>query len=159
MKGDRTTPREVVLRPMREADVGDVARIERRCFSTPWAERTFRGLLRRPSTVVTAAVLDGGVVGYSVLWRARGKAELGNLAVEPAFRRHGIGRTLLEAVLEITRQGEIGALFLEVRESNGAARGLYETYGFKVVGVRPCYYVSPVEDALVMCLDPGAEVR
>ncbi|MFQ5747479.1 MAG: ribosomal protein S18-alanine N-acetyltransferase [Gemmatimonadota bacterium] len=159
MRRARAAFRDLVLRPAREADLEGMARIERRCFSTPWAERTFRGLLRRPSTVVTAAEIRGRVVGYSVLWQAGAEAELGNLAVEPEFRRHGVGRALLGTVLERARQTNISALFLEVRESNEAARGLYDAYGFEVVGVREGYYASPREDALIMRLELDEVLR
>ena len=72
--------------------------------------------------------------------------ELLNLAVAPEFRRRGVGRDLLAGLL-----GESpGAIFLEVRESNHAARNIYKSMGFQEVGNRPGYYENPLEAAIVM---------
>jgi ribosomal-protein-alanine N-acetyltransferase len=72
--------------------------------------------------------------------------ELLNLAVAPEFRRQGIGRNLLASLLRAAP----GAVFLEVRESNRAARNIYKSMGFKEVGLRPGYYENPLEPAIVM---------
>ncbi len=87
---------------------------------------------------------EGSVVGFAV-WRAvfAGEWELLNLAVDPAWRGRGIGRELVEAL-------PAGRVFLEVRASNLAARGLYESSGFAVLGVRRGYYQAPSEDGIVM---------
>lgn len=149
------------IRSMRVRDLPEIMAIETACFAAPWSEQTFRSLLKRrgASLVVAApaAARDGEsrVDGYAVLWVARGEAELGNLAVRAAVRRCGVGRTLLAAaVREAVRLG-VRSMFLEVRESNRAARELYERVGFQVVRLRPNYYDSPMEHAIVMqrCLE------
>jgi ribosomal-protein-alanine N-acetyltransferase len=71
-----------------------------------------------------------------------------NLAVQPSFRREGIGRILMETVLSPGR----GTWFLEVRESNYGAINLYKTLGFSLNGRREKYYVEPLEAAIVMRL-------
>ena len=130
--------------------------IERRSFSAPWEEGTFRGLMRRPSAalfvaeVVAEAIAD--VVGYSVAWFAADEGELGDLAVHPDCRGRGIGRALLRHNVSEAIRREIRFLYLEVREGNLAARRLYEAAGFEVVGVRRKYYAEPPEDAVVMRL-------
>jgi ribosomal-protein-alanine N-acetyltransferase len=75
---------------------------------------------------------------------------INNLAVVPAFRRAGVATALLERVLQ--EGAALGArrTTLEVRESNEAARLLYERFGFTVSGIRRGYYTKPVEDALVL---------
>jgi ribosomal-protein-alanine N-acetyltransferase len=134
-------------------DLADVLAIERVSFPTPWSERTFRNLMRRANARLWVAESGAGVLGYAVAWFAGPEAELGGLAVTPEARRRGIGRTLVKAVLEDARSCGIRLVFLEVRESNAAARRLYERAGFETVGRRPGYYVSPVEDALVMSIE------
>jgi [ribosomal protein S18]-alanine N-acetyltransferase len=74
------------------------------------------------------------------------ECEVLNLAVSPEYRRKGLGRALLSALLE----GYRGAIFLEVRESNLAARNLYKSMGFKEISSRQGYYDFPLETAIVL---------
>lgn len=74
---------------------------------------------------------------------APGETEILNMAVDPAYRRRGIGRLLLDFSLQ-------GEMFLEVRASNIQAQHLYQNSGFREVGRRPGYYTNPEEDAIVM---------
>ncbi len=94
------------------------------------------------------AQCDARVAGFCVA-RALGgcECELLNLAVEPSFRRRGIGRRLLETLLA---QCPEAAIWLEVRESNAVARKFYEIMGFREAGRRPDYYRSPDEAGIVM---------
>jgi ribosomal-protein-alanine N-acetyltransferase len=87
------------------------------------------------------------VVGF-VVWRtvAEGESELLNLAVAAEFRRRGIARQLMAAILSLPEH----EIFLEVRESNEAARMFYKSIGFKEVSIRREYYCSPVEAGIVM---------
>ena len=93
------------------------------------------------------AISDGIVAGF-VVWRnlTAGESEILNLAVTLACRRRGIARRLLEALLR-SADSEI---FLEVRESNRGARNFYKSMGFQEVNMRPEYYESPPEAAIVM---------
>jgi ribosomal-protein-alanine N-acetyltransferase len=77
---------------------------------------------------------------------AEDEREILNLAVAPEFRRQGVGRGLLAGFLTEAR----GTVFLEVRESNLAARNIYKSMGFKEVGIRSGYYQDPPEPAIVM---------
>lgn len=137
---------------MRPADLDEVMRIERTSFTMPWRESTFRGLMRRPSASLAVAEVAGSLAGFSVTWFAADEAELGDLAVAPAFRRRGVGGVLLDRVLAECVARGTRALYLEVRESNAAARVLYERAGFETVGRRRGYYTTPREDACVMRL-------
>ena len=87
------------------------------------------------------------VAGFAA-WRevTTGEWELLNLAVAPAFRRCGVASLLLSKLLESQPE----TIFLEVRQSNHAARALYELKGFREVGVRRNYYSSPTENAIVL---------
>jgi len=90
------------------------------------------------------AELDGVVAGFAA-WRGVGDGEweLLNIAVDPAFRRRGLGRALVAAL-------PAGRTFIEVRESNAAARALYVTCGFVEWGVRRGYYKFTPENGIVM---------
>ena len=95
----------------------------------------------------TVSIAEGAVAGFLV-WRrlAEGEYEVLNLAVAPAFRRRGIARELLSPLLNLPGS----RIFLEVRESNHAARIFYKSMGFQEVSVRNLYYEFPSEAAIVM---------
>lgn len=89
----------------------------------------------------------GEIVGFLVTrCLIEGEAEVLNVAVARSARRQGIGRLLLQAAFERWP----GAWFLEVRESNAAARACYRELGFREVGVRPGYYKNSPEGGIVM---------
>lgn len=89
------------------------------------------------------------VVGFLVARKvADREIEILNIAVAPDFRRQGVGRRLLDDILSHHR----GECFLEVRESNVAARRFYEKAGFQTITRRLQYYSNPVEAAIVMKL-------
>lgn len=141
------------LRALVAEDLPAVLSIERRAFSIPWRENSFLELLKRDDTDLIAAVSGGVPIGYIACWTVLDEAELGNLAVAPDWRGAGVARTLVRRARERVRARGARQWFLEVRESNGAARKLYQSFGFEQVGRRRAYYSRPVEDALVMRLD------
>ena len=98
------------------------------------------------------ATLDDSVAGYAVVWFLAEGSELGNLAVMGEWRRHGLGRRLLDQAIERARHRGASRIFLEVRTSNREAQSLYERRGFVMSGVKRRYYRAPLEDARVMSL-------
>lgn len=91
---------------------------------------------------------QGTLAGFLVARRVDREWELENIVVGSEFRRQGIGTQLIEALLARV-QATKGAVFLEVRESNAAARKLYEKAGFREKGRRKLYYSDPAEDAIL----------
>jgi [ribosomal protein S18]-alanine N-acetyltransferase len=98
------------------------------------------------------AEVDGRVVGFLAGRGVAGEAELENMAVASAARRRGLGAELLKEFLQWCLAGKFSNVHLEVRESNAAARALYERSGFRESGRRTGYYQDPSEDALTMTL-------
>jgi [ribosomal protein S18]-alanine N-acetyltransferase len=146
----------LVLRPATHDDVASVARIEGESFSDPWPVSSFRELVGRPEVIFLVAERAGvGIVGYTIVYLADMDGDLANLAVSPERRGLGLGRQLLRAARVEARVRGVRVLFLEVRESNGAARRLYAGEGFVEVGRRSRYYVRPVEDALILRVEPA----
>jgi ribosomal-protein-alanine N-acetyltransferase len=140
-----------LLRPAAEPDLGQIVRIERSCFADPWSEESFRRLLAGHPAIFQVLVLpENRIAGYVIAFAIGEDAELLNVAVEPASRGKGFAGQMLDAVLIEMGSRGVRAAFLEVRESNAAARGLYGSRGFKEIGRRKNYYRRPVEDALVM---------
>ncbi len=133
---------EIEVRAGRDGDLERVGDIQSR---SPGAARwTPAEYLEHDFRV---AVREGAVAGFAVARRvAEGESEILNVAVAPEFRRAGVGRRLMDDLLE--RHG--GEVFLEVRESNREARIFYSAMGFEEAGRRPGYYSDPVETAVVM---------
>lgn len=123
--------------------------IEQAAFSDPWSARDFRECVASDVVFLVAAAPDG-VAGYVIAQDAADEGEILNLAVVPARHRGGIGRALVERALAALAGRGASRVFLEVRESNTAARALYAALGFGEVGRRRRYYRRPVEDAIVL---------
>ena len=143
--------RTVTVRRATATDLDAVHAIEVASFSLPWSRSSLRDLSLGDSTVLVVAVdADGDVVGFAVYIVAADEAELANLAVAPAARRAGVAAQLVDEVLARADAAGARQVFLEVRESNAAARALYARCGFHEVGRRRAYYRAPDEDALVL---------
>ncbi len=142
----------VRIRLLTHADLPRVMQIENDSFSVPWSATTFQGLLRRSDADMIAAEREDRLVGYAIAWTVIDQAEIGNVAIDRAARGGGMGRLLVESMVERLRLRGVRECFLEVRESNTVAQELYRSCGFEAVGRRRGYYNEPVEDALVMRL-------
>jgi len=102
------------------------------------------------SDVLVAVQEDIGIVGVVVVRTVAGEAEILNLAVLLSNRRRGLASGLVQAALAGARSAGARRAFLEVRESNVAARTLYGCMGFAETGRRRAYYSAPMEDALIL---------
>jgi ribosomal-protein-alanine N-acetyltransferase len=142
----------MILRPAKKIDLAEVLAIEKSAFPYPWSEAIFCSEINRLPTslyVLTKEPTDPAR-GYLCFWHLPQEIQLLNIAVHPDCRRQGHGRFMMEALLNEARLREGSRIFLEVRPSNQAAVGLYQTLGFKTLYRRPRYYASEGEDALVM---------
>jgi ribosomal-protein-alanine N-acetyltransferase len=104
--------------------------------------------LSKPSSICLAAVREGHIVGFVICARYDEAYHVMDIAVDPEHRRRGVGRALLDGLID--RAGEDANYTLEVRVSNAGAIALYERYGFHGVGRRPRYYADNGEDAIIM---------
>jgi ribosomal-protein-alanine acetyltransferase len=140
------------IRPATPADAPRLAALERTCFSDPWSPAGLRDLISAPQSIALVALTGDAIVGYAMARHAADSGEILNLAVDPDHRRKGIAAHLIDALLEGLRARDVREVYLEVRESNGPARALYQEKGFTVAGMRRAYYRYPTEDALVLRL-------
>src|ERR1700752_1170943 len=139
------------IRAAELTDVPAVHAIEQRVFADPWSTQAFRDCVSFALFLV--AEEQDTIAGYVVALEAADEGEILNLAVGEGGRRRGLGRALVQAIVEALSERGVRQVYLEVRESNAAARALYATFGFKDVGRRKAYYRRPVEDAIVLRLD------
>jgi len=135
------------------ADLDAIMEIERASFSSPWpASAMEEEIERRSWSRVALAEESGRATGFIVYWLVDRELHLLNLATSPSFRRQGVARELIDFMLAEGHRRSLWQVVLEVRESNDAALGLYEGFGFSRVGRRPRYYTDNGEDAIVMAL-------
>ena len=154
--------RAIRIVPATLADLPDLLRLEEACFSAPWTRKMLEAELtgnqfahflvaREPAK---AATTDGAIVGSLCFWIVFEEVRLMNLAVAEQMRRRGIAAALVEAALRAGLTQAATRAVLEVRASNHAALALYRRFGFTHVSVRPAYYSHPVEDAVLMEMEP-----
>ena len=138
---------------MTAADIENVIAIERASFRFPWSTRFFLDELKVDCARSILAEVEGRIVGYVLFWFLPEEVDIHNIAVHPDFRRQGIGRLLLEQVVDLARRQERLRVTLDVRFSNAPAQNLYRSFGFVIRGLRKGYYSDNGEDALVMALE------
>jgi ribosomal-protein-alanine N-acetyltransferase len=134
-------------------DVKSIAVIEKASYTMPWPETSFLGEVYSPTSIKRVAELKGKIIAYICIKQVSDEAVLMNLTVDSAYRRQGIATMLFNNAGTVLRENGCRFLYLEVRESNIAARKMYEKLNFTIVGTRRDYYVDPRENSLVMRLD------
>ncbi|SAL10360.1 ribosomal-protein-alanine acetyltransferase [Caballeronia sordidicola] len=143
------------LSPMTEADLDEVAAIEKIAYEFPWSRGNFQDSLRNGYFGVCLRHVTGMLLGYCVLMPVVDEMHLLNLCVAPQAQHAGAGLTLLREAVRISRHQKLDGVLLEVRPSNPRAIALYERFGFATIGRRKNYYPArhrSREDALVMRL-------
>jgi len=128
----------------------ELCRIEHESFSDPWSAEMLLGELINPQAIYLGANKNDRLAGYAGMQIILDEGHIHNVAVSPEFRRCGIAISLVNALIEISRERNLSVIYLEVRESNLPAISLYKNLGFDIVGKRPNYYHNPHEAALLM---------
>jgi ribosomal-protein-alanine N-acetyltransferase len=142
----------MLVRKMCTADALEASEIEKKYFSVPWSKEAFEDALARPENIYVVAEQDGHIAGYAGSWGVFGETEITNVCVDEEYRRRGIAGKLIDFLVEEAQSKGVEVFFLEVRQSNTAAIKLYESRGFKNIGVRKNFYERPREDGMVMSL-------
>ncbi|MBI5582692.1 MAG: ribosomal protein S18-alanine N-acetyltransferase [Deltaproteobacteria bacterium] len=147
------------LRRAQRSDLPEILDLERQSFSQPWTRALFQEELAKlpPTLYVYRSTPAGPLGGYLCFWTVAGELQLINIAVHPEQRGTGLGRRLMEFLLQEARRRQAEKIFLEVRPSNLPALRLYTRMGFQVLYRRPRYYEPEGEDALVMALTVATE--
>jgi [ribosomal protein S18]-alanine N-acetyltransferase len=142
----------IVERIASSADLDGVVALEDASFNNPTPRGWYEKELERPDVcfVYVLRTDDHPVAGFCAFWLVAEQVHINNLAILPELRCRGLGSQLIDAI--IAEAGRLGAemLTLEVRQSNEAARRLYQRAGFLQAGIRQSYYTNPVEDALIL---------
>ena len=132
--------------------IPDAVALEQQLFDIqPWTPAQFWAELAADDRVLVAEVEDGALRGYAALAVGGDEAEVLNIAVAPAWQGHGLGRRLLQALLDAVRHAGRQRVLLEVRPDNQPALALYERSGFRRIGLRRDYYALGVDAVLMEC--------
>ncbi len=142
MKIRAATPADVPAMMALEAHAATAAHWQRAAYERMFAAET-------PSRVALVLEEDGNLAAFIVALAEGNEWEIENIAVAGAARRRGLGSRLLGEFLDMARARGVEKIALEVRESNQAARALYEKWAFVESGRRPAYYAEPAEAAVV----------
>lgn len=140
------------IRPATSADIPAMMRlVNQSATAAHWSREQYESVFGggAPRRVALVIEEEATLQGFLVAHEAAGEWEIENVAVAGAARRRGLGTRLLGEFLERARSEGAQSVFLEVRESNRAARLLYEKWAFVASGRRPSYYHQPSEDAIL----------
>ena len=139
-----------MIRRMELCDLEQVTELERICFAESWSGRLLEAGMHSPYDTYFFWEQEERIFGYCCLRLLAGEGEIQRIAVLPQYRRLGVGRKLMDAMVDYAMSEQACAISLEVRESNCGARRLYESFGFTQEAVRKSYYRNPPEDAVIM---------
>jgi ribosomal-protein-alanine N-acetyltransferase len=148
----------VLIRAATPGDIPSIRWLEQQAENAAhWTDREYEALFApdAPARIALVAYdeVGSGVVpihGFLIAQCALGDWEIENVVVATARRRHGVGTNLIQQLLLQARKHGATSVLLEVRESNRAARRLYENSGFSEHGRRKNYYKEPSEDAVLL---------
>lgn len=139
-----------MIRDMMEKDLEKVVEIEERTFSMPWSKNGFADALKMQANHYVVYEEEGIIKGYCGFYGVLDEGEITNVAVDCQYRNCGIAKAMLSELLKVAASEGITKMVLEVRVSNASAIHVYETLGFKNIGIRKGFYEKPVEDAMIM---------
>lgn len=154
--GDRDL---ISYRPMRSSDIKSILTIEEQVYNFPWTSRTFNDCMKIGYLCRVCERIDE-IVGYGILSIGAGEAHVMNICVSPKFQKQGVGKRLMNNLIEVALENRSKTVLLEVRPSNQSAIELYLSMGFIEIGTRKNYYPAEQgrEDAVMFAMDlPGKE--
>ena len=142
--------REVIpsIRPCADDDLDTLVAIEQASFPNAWSREVLAEWIQRADTDCRVLEQEGRVVGFLLVVYEPDRLHMVNLAIDPDFRRRGLGLSALERIDELAEERGAEQVVLEVRETNLAAQLLYRKAGYRAVGVVSDYYRN--EDAYRM---------
>ena len=139
-----------VIRWMLKEDLPTVLRIEEESFEFPWTKSDFLSCTHQPHCIAVVAEVQNQVVGYMIYEMAPHFFRVLTLAVDPAWRRKGIGRSLVERLINKLSPHRRHQILLEVRETNLVAQLFFRSLGFRACRILRNFYSDTVEDAYQM---------
>ena len=144
------------IRVASEADLENIMQIEKACFGNDaWSKSNMKSELLAPHTTYVVAEESNSLIGYAGLSKLASStsSDIQTIAVSESHRGLGVGRKLMESLLDFAREQKAKEVFLEVREDKPTPQKLYVSLGFKAIDRRENYYQPDGAAAIVMRLD------
>lgn len=140
---------------MHPSDVAEVLNIEQTANQFPWSKKNFDDCLKSKHRAWVFVDDTKEIQGYAIVQKVVDEAHLLNICVKPSVQRQGLGRTILNHIIDYATGISSVLIVLEVRSSNKRAQQLYLSAGFNEMSVRKNYYPAKGgrEDAVLMGLD------
>lgn len=143
---------------MLKRDIDSVYAIECESFRTPWSRKSLLDELKNNLAYYGVLHDEDKVIGYAGMWVLYDEAHITNVAIKKSERGKGLGRFLMQHMMNTAANKGASRMTLEVREHNTVAQNLYKSLGFVTEGVRKKYYSDTGEDGYIMWADIGAAV-
>lgn len=140
----------VHIRWMIRRDMPSVLAIENDSFEFAWSDEEFVRALRQRNCIGMVAELNEVVVGFMIYELHKNRLHILNFAVHQDYRRHGVGRSMVDKLVSKLSYQRRSRILLEVRETNLAAQLFFKSLGFRAVSVLREFYEDSPEDAYVM---------
>ncbi len=136
-----------------QSDLNQIVAIEKASMCNPWSMEAYMEAVKSDHAFIMVAEELGIIAGFAVFYLTPPESELPDIVVSVEHRGQGLAKELLKQSFEALKERQVDTVFLEVRVSNEAARGLYNHIGFEEIGRRKYFYSNPVEDAICMRKD------
>lgn len=141
----------MLIRAMELEDLDRIVELEHILFTSAWNKSDFiYELLENQFSFNYVLEADNQIVGYVGVWLMYEQAQITTIGVDPAYMRQGLGRMMMQEMIELAMNQGCEKMSLEVRVSNQKAISLYESLGFETVAIRKDYYQDNHEDAYLM---------
>lgn len=140
---------DLVISVAKEIEIDDISKISINSFSDPWSRSSIKSEIDNDNTYFVVAKQNNKIIGYASMWVMLDHCEISSLSTHIDFRKIGIGKKLVENLIEFAKSEDVEYISLEVRESNHNAIRLYENCGFKRIGIRKNFYTSPIENGYI----------
>ncbi|MDP8254283.1 MAG: ribosomal protein S18-alanine N-acetyltransferase [Candidatus Alcyoniella australis] len=149
---------QVLIQPASVRWIDQIWSIESESFAATWSREALAALLADPRAVFLVALVSdqqAQLAGYALCWEVVDELHMLKIAGSPRFRRQGIGRQMVQQLIQRARRSNMRVIQLEVRANNDTALGFYRALGFVQAGLRPGYYTDSGEDAVLLDFQMG----
>jgi len=142
-------------RLMQQHDVAQVIAIEQSANHYPWSQQNVEDCLKSGYHACVFYDQADEILGFFIVQQVVDEAHLLNICVKLRVQGQGLGREILDQIIDYATEISAALIVLEVRRSNHRAQQLYLQAGFNEMSVRTDYYPSENgrEDAILMGLD------